>query len=148
MYVAMRLGPLVRLLVGVAVVSALVLVVIMAQAPAHGSGGPATPSSTLAAAAGALPLFRIVRTDGGGLNVRSCPSSTCARVGWVGEGGSFTVDCSVTGSAEHGDVTWLRGMVGGRTGYAARYYLVPTSAAVDNQTTGVPACDRLAAAKG
>src|SRR5437879_4736496 len=114
MYVAMRLGPLVRLLAGVAVVTVLVLVVIMAQAPAH---GPATPSSTLAVA-GALPLFRIARTDGGGLNIRGCPSSDCARVGWVGEGGSFTADCSVTGRAEHGDVTWLRGTVGGHIGYA------------------------------
>lgn len=141
MYVAMRLGPLVRLLVGVAVVSALVLVVIMVQAPAHGA---AAPSSTLAAA-GALPLFRIARTDGGGLNIRSCPRSSCARVGWLGEGGSFTVDCAATGSAVHGDMTWLMGTGAGRTGYAARYYLAPAAA---NPADGVPACDRLAAAKG
>lgn len=146
MYVAMRLGPLVRLLVGVAVVTVLVLVVIMAQAPAHGTGGPATPSSTLAVA-GALPLFRIARTDGGGLNIRGCPSSACARVGWVGEGGSFTADCSVTGSAEHGDVMWLRGTVSGHIGYAARYYLIPAGAD-PTVVVGVPACDRLAAAKG
>ncbi|HEX4704147.1 MAG TPA: hypothetical protein VH352_18615 [Pseudonocardiaceae bacterium] len=141
----MRLGPLVRLLAGVAVVSTLVIGLLMAHQPAQGAQqnqGPAStpvPTAVRAAAAEVRPLvFHIARTAGQGLNVLRCARSGCGRVGWVNEGGSFTVTCSSVGDAVHGDTTWLYGDVHGQSGYVALYNLDATGGA--SATTMVPAC--------
>ncbi|HEX9335075.1 MAG TPA: hypothetical protein VF892_04285 [Pseudonocardiaceae bacterium] len=149
MYVSMRPGALARLVAGVVVVSVLAIGLLMAGRPAGTSSNPASnPSNPVVsslsarAAAEVRPLlFQIVRTSGYGLNIRHCPQSGCATVGWLPAGGSFAVLCSAVGVAVHGDTAWLAGAAG----YAAGYYLDP-AAGVDPVL--VPTCDRLAAARG
>lgn len=128
MFVSMRLGPLVRLLCGVALIAVLVVGVLSAmgsaqQAPA--TTAPTTASSASAAAAVGPSVFRVARTQGDGLNMRGCAGTSCARVGWIAEGAAFTAGCSMIGSSVHGDRTWMRGTAHGQTGYVARYYLDP-----------------------
>lgn len=149
MYLSMRLGPLVRLLAGVAVASVIVFGVLAARTPAHSSPNttpPAAPASSALAADVGPSALHVVRTGGTGLNIRDCQRTTCARVGWVAEGGSFAATCAVQGTAVHGDKTWLKGTANGHAGYVARYYIAgPVGAGAGDP---VPACGQLSLAKG
>jgi hypothetical protein len=130
MYLSLRLGPLVRLLTGVAVVSAVVFGLFAVRAPAHSAPAttpPAPPASSARAAADvSSSVFRVAHTHGEGLNVRDCPSAACAKVGWLPEGTSFGATCAAGGTDVRGEPTWLRGTANGSTGYVARHYLATT----------------------
>jgi hypothetical protein len=144
MYLSMRLGPLLRLLAGVAVAAVLVFGVLAARAPAHSSPNtpsPAAPASSALAADAGPSAFHVTRTNGTGLKIRECPLLTCKPVGVMADGGSFGATCAVPGSVVHGDGTWLRGAAGGQAGYVARYYLAGSGSVV-------PACGPLSLAKG
>jgi hypothetical protein len=137
MFVSMRLGPLVRLIAGVALVAVLVFGVLVAgsvnSAPNNTTPTPAPPANSAAAAAVRSLVFHVVQTQGNGLNMRGCPGVGCARVGWIADGATFTATCSILGTAVNGDRTWLRGWAAGRSGYVSGYFLEPTTATM-------PAC--------
>lgn len=137
MFVSMRLGPLVRLLAGVAVVAVLVFGVLVAgsagSSPNRNTPTPTPPASASAVADVGSSVFHVARTQGNGLNMRGCPEVGCTRVGWIADGGAFAATCSINGTPVNGDRTWLRGSAAGVTAYVSRYYLDPT-------TTTVPAC--------
>jgi hypothetical protein len=149
MYLSMRLGSLVRLLAGIAAVSVIVFGVLATRTPAHSSPNtrpPASPASSALAADVGPSALHVVRTGGTGLNIRDCPKVTCARVGWVAEGGSFAATCAVPGSVVHGDKTWLKGAADDRDGYVARYYIAGPAGA--GAADPVPVCGQLSLAKG
>ncbi|MEU3273900.1 hypothetical protein ABZ639_23935 [Saccharomonospora sp. NPDC006951] len=138
MFVSLRLGLLVRaLLVAAAVAGVLVLALsagsrIGASQPDGDRGSPA--GSVLAKNAPAGTNYRVMGTDGAGLNVRACPDADCVKVGWVGEGDRFVADCWQRGAVVAGNPMWLSGSVEGRSGFAAGHYLRPDTG------VGAPAC--------
>lgn len=126
MFVSLRLGVLVRLLLAVAAVAG-VLALILTAAPAPrdtevGTAVPERQSSRTAADRGAAD-YRVSGTGDAGLNVRACPAVRCATIGRIEEGATFRVTCGRRGASVKGEVTWLRGTVAGRDGFASAHYL-------------------------
>ncbi|WP_103347516.1 hypothetical protein [Amycolatopsis sp. CA-128772] len=128
MFVVLKLGVLVRVLAGVAVGGFLVFLVL-GGLRAGAADPPGTTTAPNPAAGGSDLLARtaptpyVVSGTGSGLNVRSCAASTCRRVGWIAEGGTFAAECWTHGTPASGDDRWLRGTAGGSTGYAAAHFL-------------------------
>ncbi|SFB16554.1 hypothetical protein SAMN05216266_105316 [Amycolatopsis marina] len=126
MFVSLRAGLFVRVLVVVAVVAG-VLAVLLSTAVAPRATeerdfGPPPINSKLA---GAPPTsqYRVEGTGGAGLNLRACPDLGCVRVGKLGEGKPFTVECWQKGTAVSGDVRWFSGDAAGTKGFASGHFL-------------------------
>lgn len=139
MFVSLRLGVLVRLLLAVAGVAGVLAVVLTAVpaprvteagTPEPAVQGPGLPAERVEAD------YRVRGTGDEGLNVRACPAVHCARIGRIGEGQTFAVTCWRSGTAVNGETRWLRGTVDGRDGFASRHYLRAHTG------QGVPACAR------
>ncbi|ASR33894.1 hypothetical protein BAY61_01570 [Prauserella marina] len=137
MFVSLRLGLLVRVLLVAAAVAGVLVLALSAgsQIGASQSGDRGSPTgSVLAKNAPAGTNYRVMGTDGAGLNVRACPDADCVKVGWVEEGDRFVADCWQRGAVVGGNPMWLNGSVDGRSGFAAGHYLRPDTG------VGAPAC--------
>ncbi|UJW34511.1 SH3 domain-containing protein [Saccharothrix sp. AJ9571] len=121
MFVALRLGSLVRAAaVAVLLVGFLVLLLFLPQSTESASGVPA-PSGPVNEKA--LPSIAFSLSGAGGLNVRDCPGPACAKVGLVRSGGHFTVHCWISGATVEGNDLWLRGTFDGKAGFASAHFL-------------------------
>lgn len=140
MFVTVRLGLFVRVVVVAAIVLGGLLLMLGAQsrpqtAPPEEPGSK--PESVLASEA---PVeladeleYRVSGTGGAGLNIRACPRLDCVEVAELEEGGLFLGACWQRGAAVSGDDQWVRGTAegrNGRAGYAsARYLRAPADTA-------------------
>ncbi|MEU5266012.1 hypothetical protein [Amycolatopsis sp. NPDC021455] len=123
MLIVLRPGVLLRVLAATALVAGLVVVLLGLTSGAAGAPGPPrSGGSDLLTRTAPMP-YVVTGTGGHGLNVRSCAASTCRRVGWIGDGGTFLAECWTRGTPASGDDRWLRGTGGGQTGYAAAHFL-------------------------
>ncbi|PXY31936.1 hypothetical protein [Prauserella muralis] len=145
MYVSLRLGLFVRLLVLTAVLTAMVLLALNARtdSPAVQPSPPSSPAEPAQAAPEREPVpYRVWHTGGTGLNLRACPGTVCARAGLLHDGQTFAAECLLPGAAVAGERRWLRGTVDGTTVYASARYLRTATGTI------AAACDVPAAAAG
>ncbi|MEU6641222.1 hypothetical protein ABZ863_01585 [Saccharomonospora sp. NPDC046836] len=137
MFVSLRLGLFVRVVLVAALVAGGLMLVLTSRAEPH-STQPGTQSATAesvqAADAPAGTRYRVSGTDGVGLNIRACPDVDCIKVGWIDEGSPFVADCWRPGTPVSGNTMWLSGTVDGRAGFAAAHYLRPATG------QGAPKC--------
>lgn len=138
MFVSLRIGVLVRLLVAVAAAVGVLVLALTAAAPAPRDtevGTAVTATQGPRSASDRVGVdYRVRGTGSAGLNVRACPAVDCAKIGRIEEGATFRATCRRRGTAVGGEVTWLRGTVDGRHGFASGHYLRA------NTTRGVPPC--------
>ncbi|MET8849156.1 hypothetical protein [Amycolatopsis sp. NPDC004625] len=127
MFVVLKFGVLIRVLAVAAVAGFLLFLLLgglspgAADSPGTTAPNPAAGGSDLLAREAPTPY--VVTGTGNGLNIRSCAASTCRRVGWVADGGTFVAECWTHGTPAAGDDRWLRGTAGAGTGYAAAHFL-------------------------
>ncbi|WP_310971481.1 MULTISPECIES: hypothetical protein [unclassified Amycolatopsis] len=124
-FVVLKPGVLVRVLAATAILAVALFLLLggLVSGPPGSSGTPPPdPAGDLLARTTPVP-YVVTGTGRHGLNVRSCAASTCRRVGWVAEGGTFEAECWTHGTPASGDDRWLRGTAAGRTGYAAAHFL-------------------------
>lgn len=139
-----RFGSLMQLLgwvAGLAVVFGYLAFSLSSTNPSapKGASQVGAASETLSTVGGPVFSFRIARTGGGGLNIRNCAAVTCAKVGSVAEGATFTAVCSTSGGGVAGETVWLKGSAGSQSGFVARSYLDATGGA--QAANAVPPCD-------
>lgn len=144
MYVSLRLGLFVRLLVLCAALAAVVLLALNSRAGSPAvEPVPTSPAESVQAGPERAPVrYRVHGTGGGGLNLRVCPGTVCERAGLLHDGQTFAVECRRSGAAVEGERGWLRGTVDGTTVYASARYLRPVTG------TAAAACDVPATAAG
>ncbi|WP_199430921.1 hypothetical protein [Qaidamihabitans albus] len=138
MFVSLRLGLFVRVvLVAAFIAGALMLVLSARTQPEATQPGPSAPTSENVRGSERPAVevgYRVSGTGGAGLNLRACPDVDCVKVGRLDEGAAFVATCWQPGSDVSGNTMWLSGEVDGRAGFAAAHYLRPDTAA------GAPAC--------
>ncbi|PXY35038.1 hypothetical protein DI005_15810 [Prauserella sp. PE36] len=137
MFVSLRVGLFVRVLVVAAMVAAGLMLVLSSRAEqgAPQGGDRRAGTEQIQASEAAETRYRVSGTDGAGLNVRACPDADCVKVGWLDEGAPFVGTCWEPGTAVASNTMWVSGTVDGRTGFVSAHYLRPESG------VGAPACE-------
>ncbi|PRX45461.1 hypothetical protein B0I33_109124 [Prauserella shujinwangii] len=132
MFVSLRVGLFIRVLVVTALVAGALMLALGARtrpSATQPGGDGSAPESVPATEAPAAPpreiRYRVSGTGGAGLNVRACPDVDCVKVGELDEGATFAVTCWRQGPAVAGNAMWLAGTVDGREGFASARYLRP-----------------------
>ena len=98
-------------------------------------------TASTASVASAAVAHHAYRTGRSGLNIRSGPGTSYARVGWLGDGASVDVSCWEMGQAVLGDPVWLSVRSGSANGYAADYYVdTHWRSTADLTSQGMPPC--------
>ncbi|MFC4001800.1 hypothetical protein ACFS2C_01730 [Prauserella oleivorans] len=137
MFVSLRIGVFIRVLVVVALTVAAVALALGWRAqpgPLQDGARDTVPETTQSRETFADGRYRVSGTDGAGLNVRACPDVDCIKVGWIAENDRFLGECWQSGSPVSGNSRWLRGEVDGSTGFVAAHYLR------DEGASRVPTC--------
>ncbi|RZQ61979.1 SH3 domain-containing protein [Amycolatopsis suaedae] len=144
MFVALRLGLVIRILaVAALLVGVLVLLLVGAQSSPGASPRqtPVAPPVDVRAEQPSAVEFPVARSASDGLNIRECAAVTCRKSGVLRPGDSFTGQCWVRGGEVDGDNLWLRG----ESGYVSAHFLDdPVGAFFNDKTAAVPACDSMA----
>lgn len=128
MFVSLRLGLFVRVLVAVAVAAAVLMLVfsggVRPRAVESGTPHP-TPESTRHGTEVTDVRYRVSGTGGAGLVVRDCPDVDCTRLGRLDEGDTFVARCWQSGSTVAGNTMWVAGSFDSAQGFVSSRYLYP-----------------------
>jgi len=104
------------------------------------------------AALGAPPapvVSHVHGTGALGVNLRTAPSTTARRVGWLPDGAPVQIRCWTTGTSVRGDPVWLEEAGTGEIRWIADRYVTTHWQHLDDLAQqGVPRCDQLATASG
>lgn len=128
MFLSLRVGVFIRVVVVAAAVAATLMLLLTAQSspstgPVDARDTDGKPQAVQATGQPAEVRYYVDGTDGQGLNVRTCPSVKCTKAGQLGEGELYAAACWKTGSPVGGSTRWLAGNVDGREVFAAAHYL-------------------------
>jgi len=105
--------------------------------------------SAASGTASAAVTHHVYRTAGQGVNVRSGPSPSASRQGWLPDGAPFTVTCWASGPAVLGDPVWLQGSGTAVNGWATDYYIdTHWNTTADLTSQGIPQCGSAPAGGG